>query len=499
MPSVIVGHGPRGGLSTPTDLSRRLSRAIPGSFLLLSLIVLLLSDYSRLLGDPDCIWHVAVGRWIWVHKAVPWTDVFSHTFGGAPWIAKEWLSQLIFYAVHEGAGWWGVVMMTVSAIGVSFVILQEWLLRRLCPSVAIVATVIAILLFSVHFVARPHVLVLPILVLWMTGIVRAADEGQVPPLRLVLLMVLWVNMHGSFPLGLAMAGILGCEGVLIRPAAERLGAAWGWALFMAATCAATLVSPYGWHAITVPLQMGNNAETLRFIDEWKPLSLDLQGGVALAVLVVVPLLMARKARTEAFRILATGLLGYMMIRHVRFVSLFGIISTILATRVLALRWGAAARKQWEPQTFLVGLLIPSLMAVLFDIVTMRPAPDPKVAPEAAVHAALAYGVNAPIYNAYNFGGYLIASGIKTFIDGRTDQLFLGDFLPKLEAAVADADDTAFTRILDHYRVGWALVRTGSRDSVHLSRMAGWSRVYADDVANVFIRADARTIPSLDPL
>ena len=48
-----------------------------------------------LLGDPDTHWHIAVGNWMIAHGMAPVADPFSFTFRGEPWIAKEWLSQLL--------------------------------------------------------------------------------------------------------------------------------------------------------------------------------------------------------------------------------------------------------------------------------------------------------------------------------------------------------------------------------------------------------------------
>ena len=82
-------------------------------------------------------------------------------------------------------------------------------------------------------------------------------------------------------------------------------------------------------------------------------------------------------------------------------------------------------------------------------------------PDAAFRAAQAAGVAGPVYNDYDFGGYLIAHGVETFVDGRTDQLFLGDFLPGLQRALDSRDDAGFAALLTRYKVTWALVRTGS--------------------------------------
>ncbi|HEX3375401.1 MAG TPA: hypothetical protein VHS29_00985, partial [Candidatus Acidoferrales bacterium] len=39
------------------------------------------------IGDPDIWWHLATGRWILQHRAIPMTDPFSSYGMGKPWIA----------------------------------------------------------------------------------------------------------------------------------------------------------------------------------------------------------------------------------------------------------------------------------------------------------------------------------------------------------------------------------------------------------------------------
>src|ERR1044072_7520902 len=66
--------------------------------------LLLLTLSARLLADPDIYGHATAGRWIVEHGAFPQADPFSATFAGAPWIAKEWLTQLIFAGAHYLGG-----------------------------------------------------------------------------------------------------------------------------------------------------------------------------------------------------------------------------------------------------------------------------------------------------------------------------------------------------------------------------------------------------------
>ena len=76
---------------------------------------LLLTLGSRLLSDPDSYSHIAVGRWIMAHGAVPANDPFSFSMHGAPWITFEWLSQVIYAAAYDFFGWNGVAALAAAA------------------------------------------------------------------------------------------------------------------------------------------------------------------------------------------------------------------------------------------------------------------------------------------------------------------------------------------------------------------------------------------------
>ena len=43
--------------------------------------------------------------------AVPQVDTFSYTHEGQPWIAKEWLAQVIYAASWLAAGWAGPLIV----------------------------------------------------------------------------------------------------------------------------------------------------------------------------------------------------------------------------------------------------------------------------------------------------------------------------------------------------------------------------------------------------
>src|SRR4051812_45722425 len=85
-----------------------------------------LASGEDLLGDADSYWHLAVARWIVAHRAFPTSDPFSFTFTGAHWIAKEWLSQLLYAGAFDLAGWPGIAVLAAAAVGLAFALLTRW-------------------------------------------------------------------------------------------------------------------------------------------------------------------------------------------------------------------------------------------------------------------------------------------------------------------------------------------------------------------------------------
>src|ERR1700736_5188966 len=65
---------------------------------------------AALLNDPDTYLHIAAGRWMLTHLALPVQDPFSHSLAGAVWVPHEWLAEIILALVYDAAGWSGLVM-----------------------------------------------------------------------------------------------------------------------------------------------------------------------------------------------------------------------------------------------------------------------------------------------------------------------------------------------------------------------------------------------------
>lgn len=134
---------------------------------------------------------------------------------------------------------------------------------------------------------------------------------------------------------------------------------------------------------------------------------------------------------------------------------------------------------------LAGLAAGFLLIAASVLLVMRPAPPEEVAASAAIRFAKSGAVSGYVFNFYNFGGPLIFNDIPTFIDGRTEQLFLDGFAKTFMRGPATAEE--FQAALRKFDIGWTLLPPGDERIALLDNLAGWKRVYADEYAVIHAR------------
>ena len=91
-----------------------------------------------------------------------------------------------------------------------------------------------------------------------------------------------------------------------------------------------------------------------------------------------------------------------------------------------------------------------------------------------------------VFNDYDFGGYLIASGVAPFIDGRTELYGERFFVDHNNASGLMEPDNLF-RLLDEYQIEATLMRTQSAATKLLDHIDGWQKIYSDEIATIHLR------------
>ncbi len=455
----------------------------------LYLVMLLAGD--RLLNDPDSYWHVVVGRWMVEHRAFPTADPFSFTFAGSPWIAKEWLSQILYAAAHAAFGWPGMVALAAASVALAFALLARFLIDDLRPLYAVLFVAGAFLLSAPHVVARPHVLAFPIMVAWVAGLARAADDRRAPSFWLLPLMVAWANLHGGFTFGIMMVGALGLDAIVTSPSETRLRTAARWVGFGLLAMAAGCVTPYGWQSMLMTVRILGLGPALSIIGEWKPADFSHLGGLEIVLLLAFGAALWRGVTLSPVRIVILLGLVHMALSAERNAEIFGLVAPLVVARPLAAQIAnirGAPREAASLRLFAGAAAVLTAILVIVSVAlasVMHYTPNERITPAAAV-AALKAADPGPILNQYDFGGYLVYEGLPTFIDGRTE-LYGGAFFARYYNAVTLADLAGFDRLLDEYKIKATLLAPDTPAVAWLDRLPGWHRLHADSVAVVHVR------------
>jgi hypothetical protein len=480
-------------IAAPAKDARSAETRVAGlAIALVALFLFALAVFSlRVFGDGDTFTHLAAGEWILAHGTVPRADPFSFSFAGQPWTAHEWLAEVVMALAFRAGGWSAVAILTGAAAGAAALIVGLRVARDLSGTALFVVVALGLGLITASLLARPHVLALPLVAAWGAALMAARDRGRAPSLALVPLMTLWSNLHGGFLFGLALIGPFALEAVALAPWPARVAAARDWTLFALASLAAALVNPYGVEALLFPFRL-MGVDNLSRISEWRPQDFGHLQPMAISLLLLLGFALTRPMRTPPIRAATLVGLVFMSLQHARHEMLLGLIAPMLLARPIAAAIGAEAPtdEDWRRIARLALSTAAALAAALSLVRFAAPLArvDGPTAPIAALNAVPDDLRAKPVLNGYGFGGYLIWSGVRPFIDGRAD-MYGGEMLGLYEKLYA-GDPATVEATLKRYDAAWTIFPPDGGVVAALDREPGWRRLYADARAVVHVRDDA---------
>jgi len=516
--------------------------------------------------DIDFWWHRRTGALIADTGTVPTTDPFSYTAAGRPWVVHEWLWDLGIYWIVAHGGYLLAVLLSAVVLTCTFAILYR-LLRRLganeiAASVFVLwAAALALpcvgvrpreftFLFFVIYVSRlidyrgvaasspallrgrrwpqrrepegverdrladdeaPHSADLPPSGPLLCGITRhGGGPGWRPLARYPLwllppLMVLWVNLHGGFVLGLGLLALYIAGEVWER---WRAGAPLPRHLLAvgAATLIAALLNPQGPWRLLYPFgyylaTQGN--PSFDIVTEFQspsfhqPLSLLFACGILLLMLVGL-----RRSRPQVVEGLWAVAFTAQALVAVRQMSVAALVLAPLMVAELCERFGwmrtlpqVRLPRRLVAVNWLLLLLLIGAGAVyatgprVAPMLQLGREPNPGAMPVAGADYIEQHQLPDPVFNEQAWGGYLISRWYpqrKVFIDGRIDMYGTDVVSEYFQVTTARPQWSA---ILDRYGVRTVLAEKDSALSVLLAASGMWERVFTGKVEDVFIRHD----------
>jgi len=299
--------------------------------------------------------------------------------------------------------------------------------------------------------------------------------------------------------GLALAGFLAAEAVLLAPAAERLLMAWRWGLFLAGAVLASIATPNGIDALLTPFRIMNLHVMQSVFIEWQPPNFSQPQLVEFWILLALFAGFTSGVKLPILRVLVMLGILHMAIRHVRHADLLGLVVPLalagslgpqLRRLVVSDKPSSLARlmallalpSDWPARVLSIGLSA-AIAAVSIAIPLHRP--DGPITPATALSAARERHLTGPVFNDEGFGGYLLFEGVPSFIDGRMEMY--GDSFLQLYLDANAGKQPALDNVLSTYHITWTLLAPDSKAVAALDHMPGWRRVYQDKFAVIHER------------
>lgn len=476
------------------------------------------------LSDPDYFWHLSAGQYIWQHKALPSSDIFSYTFAGQPWVLHEWLFEIILYGVHSLCGDFGVKFFTAAfataTIVVAYVIAKRLLAK---PYWAFFLALAFFYQIVPNTSPRPQLFTFLLFAIYLLILVDFKYFNDTRKLWLLpLMMVVWVNAHGGYVAGLVLLVLFAaCEWVvyilqqqkdtLQKQRLKKL------TLIAALSIAATLLNPYFLDHWIYPFTVMNMEVSQNLITEWRSpdfhtfrwkfFLLLVFGAFTAAIYsekrpdlteLVLSLFFMSAAfvsiRHAPISVLAILFLCAVTLRHVPFARIFSCIKPnqfAAHYRRFAGKGNDLGRTEYLFNWILLAM---TLTGCLLYYPIFHSDDDDKMnktVPVKAVRFILDEGISGRGLSVYHYGGYLINQFYPeqlVFIDGRADlygDKFIQEYLQIIEARAG------WQEKLEQHQIDYVIITRKSALVELLQTSADFSLVYEDDVNALLLRNDAR--------
>jgi len=183
------------------------------SFIPLFILVVFLSLFE--INDTDTIQYLASGKYI-VEHGLPQGCVFTYTTQQCEMAYPEWLFHVIVYRVYRLGSWVGLGLFQVGLNTLIFGLILFYNYRKNYSFLSLsVFFILGLIVFSDRSKLRadlPSLLFSTLLFIILESFTKNSTSGKPKIIFfygscIFFLMMLWANIHGSFPLGFLFIGV----------------------------------------------------------------------------------------------------------------------------------------------------------------------------------------------------------------------------------------------------------------------------------------------------
>lgn len=491
-------------------------------FMLVITLLLVFIIAARTPLDSDLWWHLRSGEETIKARTPLLSDGFSYTKLGSDWINHSWLSQVILYLVFIWGEYLGLSLYVSILAVVSM--LFVWLQLDNRGVIGAFITILGSIVASVVWSPRPQItsLVLFAIVSYLLFLYKWRGIDRL--WLLIPIFVLWSNLHGGFPLGFMLVGLIilgeGLNKILNIQGPEQLSRRkiirlmiWiGFSAF------AVLLNPNGFSTWIIPFKTVGVEALQNLVSEWASPDFHqpIQQLLLLLLFLIITAIGLSRKRVDGTDLLILLWFAYLAFIARRNFGPFAIVAIpILSRQILRVRTAKVAKTvKSESKSFMTRIrkfiqtsstsrisdkkqMIINLLFIAFlgligflkiFIVTYPALVDRYLMEQVPLNAINWIENNQPdgnLFSEYNWGGYLIwhLRDYPVFVDGRTD--LFGDEILGEWIIVTQAED-GWEHILEKWDVNMVLLGP-NRVITKMLAFYGWAEEFADENSIIFTR------------
>jgi hypothetical protein len=465
----------------------------------------------------DFWWHIAVGKEIVTKGSIPTVDVYSYTEAGQPYPSYQmfWLMEIALYGIYKLGGPALVILIQSLTITCAYSVLL-WICKFMSNNWRIAAggVLFAAALGLNDWNVRPQGITFLLASVILLAIYEYRKNAQSNWLVTIpVCMLIWVNCHGTFIIGLALVGIWWGQEIWtvlrkrislkqevdVKPIVVP-GIMFG---ISAVIC---LLNPRGLGIINYLRTLTSNSVVQNLVTEWAPPNIGSWMGALFycGLIGSAILLVLSPKRPDFFQISSFLIFGVLGLRTSRGSVWFGLVmAPIVAEHLAAIvnRYQKAeikpTKKEGSRTLNYVFVLVVIMMGVislpwLKGILPLPAAKAGLISSETPVQAAqflLEEKLPGRLFNSMSFGSYLIWAAYpeyQVFADSRIELFPEKIWFDYLKISNAEGD---WESQLSDYGVNTLMLSPVEQPALVMAveRSSHWKKIYQDAETFIFIR------------
>lgn len=501
-------------------------------WLVIASLIIISFFYIGLLSSPknlitaDLGRHIKNGELFLQNGIIANTNLYSYTHPNFPFINHHWGTGVIFYLIYQISGWMGLLWTFIVLSLITFYIFFQIAYKKAGLFIPVLIALLIMPLLGNRTEIRPEVFSYLFIAIFFLILYKFQYQKLQPRYLWILpfLSLIWVNLHIYFIFGLVLIGIFFIENLIVslfkKNNFDKLLkiTAIGFICLLV-----SFFNPSGIEGVIYPSKIFQNygyqilenksVFYVENITSYPPaiyLKLVLSLVVISWLIFIWRFLNKREKEIKISLILISLIFGYLGYSAVRNMSIFGLFALVIisfnlqfVSRFLSLKSDTTKIYTY----FSVGIII---LGVLFYL-------NPAYWEGRQMYSFSVYptqkdgvdfiqetGLNGPIFNNYDIGGYLIFRMYpeeKVFVDNRPEA-YPADFFEQTYKPM-QSNSQKFKEISEIYKFNliyfyrYDLTEWAQKFLVDRISDPDWIPVYVDEATILFVKNDPKNKSVID--